>query len=312
MPMRKPHYLNWDGLQVLAIYDGMHEANEAAIRAMEFDELCLFAGDFPDLSVLAGSAGKIKRLSVSTAVCEMDFDSLKYLKELKYLRLSDAIKPVVKGQKIDFSALPELAECAFSWKDYFTPSLLECPNLRSLGLWNCPAQDLHLLSKATQLTALYLCQGSLVDLRGIEHLQALQKLDLAHLRNLGDISALRELKSLRSLNISKCAKTEDLSPIHSLAALNALYLAGKYTFEDLEFLRSFPALQEFIFEAQLKKHDFSPIFELPALRLGRFISLRDFNVAPGELQELARKAGREVKLELLGGGKIRTVTFELQ
>jgi hypothetical protein len=310
--MRKPHYLNWDGRQVLALYDGMHEANVAAIQAMAFDELCLFAGDFPDLSIFASSAARIKRLSVSTAVCEMDFDSLKYLKELKYLRLSDAIKPSAKGQKIDFSALPALEECAFSWKEYFAPSLLACPNLRSLGLWGCPARDLQLLSTAPQLTTLYLCQGSLVDLRGIEHLQALQKLDLANLRNLGDISALCDLKSLRILNISKCAKTEDLSPIHSLSGLEALYLAGKYTFENLEFLRSFPALEEFIFEVQLKKHDFSPIFDLPSLRLGRFISLRDFNAASGELLELALKAGKELKLELLGGGKIRTVTFELQ
>jgi hypothetical protein len=84
--MRKPHYLNWNGVQVLALYDGMHSMNEAAIQTMEYDEVCLFAGDFPDLSIFASVAGKIQRLSVSTGVCEIDFDSLKYLRELRYLR----------------------------------------------------------------------------------------------------------------------------------------------------------------------------------------------------------------------------------
>jgi len=309
--VRKPHYLNWDGVQVLALYDGMHEINQAAIQVMEFDEVCLFAGDFPDLSIFASTADKIKRLSVSTAVCEMDFDSLKYLKELKYLRLSDAIKPAAKGQKIDFSALPKLEECSFSWKDYFTPALLECPNLHTLGLWGCPAKDLQLLSSATQLSTLSLCQGSLADLRGIEQLQALQKLDLVYLRNLSDIGALRELKGLRDLSMSKCAKVQDLSAIHALSGLKELAIDGKHSFEDLEFLRNFPALTEFIFEIQLNKHDFSPIYDLPALRLGRFISLRDFVATPEEQQELARAKGRALKLELIGGGKIKTATFVL-
>lgn len=309
--MRKPHYLNWDGVQVLALYDGMHEMNQAAVQMMEFDEVCLFAGDFPDLSIFAGTADKIKRLSVSSSVCEMDFDSLKYLRELKYLRLSDAIKPAAKGRKIDFSALPKLEVCSLSWKDYFTPSLLACPNLHTLGLWGCPAKDLQLLSGAPQLATLSLCQGSLADLRGIEHLQALRKLDLALLRNLSDITALRELKGLRELTISKCPKVEDLSPIHALSGLQELAIAGKHTFEDLEFLRNFPALKEFIFEIQLNNHDFSPIFDLSALRLGRFITLRDFVATAEQQQELARTKGRALKLELIGDGKIKTATFVL-
>jgi len=309
--VRKPHYLNWNGVQVLALYDGMHEMNEAAIQTLEFDEVCLFAGDFPDLSIFADTADKIKRLSVSTAVCKMDFDSLKYLKELKYLRLSDAIKPAAKGPRIDFSAFPKLEECLFSWKDYFTPSLLECPNLHTLGLWGCPAKDLQRLSTATQLTTLSLCQGSLADLRGIEQLPSLRKLDLALLRNLSDISALCELKGLCDLTISKCAKVEDFSPIYALSGLKQLAIAGKHTFEDLEFLRNFPVLEEFIFELQLDKHDFSPIFDLPALRLGRFIALRDFVETPGQQEELARAKGRVLTLELIGGGKIKTATFVL-
>lgn len=309
--MRKPHYLTWDGRQVLALYDGMHEINVAAIHTMEFDELCLFAGDFPDLAAFAEAAGKIRRLSVSTAVGVMDFDSLKFLKDLNYLRLSDAIKPVVKRQAIDFSAFPKLETASLSWKDYFTPSLLECPELRTLALWGCPAKDLQPLSKATQVRSLFLAQGGLVDLRGIEHLRSLEKLDLALLRKLEDISALRELKALRHLTISKCPSLEDLSPIGSLSKLEELHVSGKHTLDDLEFLRNFPALQEFAFEIQLKKHDFGPLFDLPALRLGRFIALRDFVGTREGLQELAQARGRELKLDLIGGGKTRSVTFEL-
>ncbi|SFG91074.1 hypothetical protein SAMN05518865_12265 [Duganella sp. CF458] len=309
--MRKPHYLNWDGVRVLALYDGMHETSVAAIQTMAFDELCLFAGDFPDLSAFEDAAGKIRRLSVSTAVGVMDFDSLKFLKDLPYLRLSDAIKSAVKGQSIDFSAFPKLETCSFSWKNYFTPSLLECESLRTLALWGCPAKDLRLLSNAPQITTLCLAQGSPVDLGGIERLQSLEKLDISLLRNLADISALGELKALRHLCISNCSKLEDLTPIHSLPMLEVLHVAGKHTFDDLQFLRNFPALQEFIFEIQLKNHDFAPLFDLPALRLGRFITLRDFVATPKLLQELARAKGRKLKLELIGGGKIKTVTFKL-
>lgn len=193
----------------------------------------------------------------------------------------------------------------------FVAGMPEPAHAGAVGLWGCPAKDLQLLSTATQFTTLSLCQGSLADLRGIEHLQSLQKLDLALLRNLGDITALRELKDLRGLTISKCAKVEDLSPIHALSGLEELAIAGKHTFENLEFLRNFPALKEFIFEIQLNKHDFSPIFDLPALQLGRFITLRDFIATPEQQQELARAKGRTLKLELIGGGKIKTATFVL-
>jgi hypothetical protein len=287
--MRKSHFLDWDGRQVLAIYDGMNEANEQAIRALEFDELCLFAGDFPDLSGFADLAGRISRLTISSGVGVCDLESLAHLKALKYLRI---------------------AECAISWKEYFSPALLECPALRSLAFWHCAAKDLEPLSKARQLTSLSLIQGGLVDLRGIEHLQSLHSLTLAHLRNLNDISAISQLRELRHIQITKCPKVGELAPINSLSKLEVLHVDGKFEFEDLEFLRNFPNLKEFIFDSQVKKHDFSPLFDLRALRLGRFISLRNFVAKPEELQQLAQAKRRELNLELIGGGKIKTATFE--
>ena len=116
---------------------------------------------------------------------------------------------------------------------------------------------------------------------------------------------------MRDLTLSKCAKVEDLSPIHALSGLEELAIAGEHTFEDLEFLRNFPALKTCIFEIQLSKHDFLPVFDLPALRLGRFISLRDFVATPEQQQELARAKCSALKLELIGGGKIKTATFVL-
>lgn len=308
--MRKSHFLNWDGRQVLAIYDGLDDANEQAIRSMAFDELCLFAGDFSDLSALAGLGGKISRLSISSGVGVCDLESLVHLTELKYLRIADGIEPATKGQKLDFAAFSQLEECAISWKEYFSPALLECPTLHSLAFWHCTAKDLEPLSKATQLTSLSLIQGSLVDLRGIEQLQSLRSLTLAHLRSLSDISSLGELRELRHVQIIKCPKVVDLTPINSLSKLEILHVDGKFEFEDLEFLRNFPELKEFIFDSQIKKHDFSPIFDLRALKLGRFISLRNFVAKPEELQELAQTKRRKLNLELIGGGKIKTATFE--
>ena len=150
--MRKPHYLNWDGVQVLALYDGMREMNEAAIQTMEFDEVCLFAGDFPDLSIFASTADRIKRLSVSNAVCEMDFDSLKYLKELKYLRLSEACS---KRPEDRFLRLPEIGGVLVLMEGLFHAFVAGMPepaHAGAVGLWGCPAKDLQLLSTATQFT----------------------------------------------------------------------------------------------------------------------------------------------------------------
>lgn len=306
--MRKPHYLDWNGVQVLVLYDGMHETNLAAIQTMDFDELCLFAGDWPDLSAFADLADRISRLSINSAgLC--DFESLSFLKELKYLRVGDGLEPVQKGRRIDFSAFPKLEQCQMSWKKYFEPALLECAALRSLTLWHCPAKDLRQLSAATQLTTLDLIQGSLVDLHGIEHLQSLRNLTLANLRNLSDLTSLSELKQLRHICISACSKVNDLSPIYPLSKLEVLHFDGKLILEDLEFLRHFPAMQEFIFETQLKKHDFTPLFDLKALQLGRFISLRDFVTKPEALRELAQAKDRKLNLELIGGGKIKTATF---
>ena len=87
-------------------------------------------------------------------------------------------------------------------------------------------------------------------------------------------------------------------------------MTSKLALEDLAFLSGFPDLREFIFDCQVVEQDFTPLYNLRNLRLGRFISLREFHSTDDDLGELARQAGRSMTLEVLGRGrKEQTVTL---
>jgi hypothetical protein len=100
--MRKASHLHCAGRRVLALCDGMNAMNRAAIVDESFDELCLFSGDWKDLSFLATVPEEMSRLSVNgSQFC--DFDSIMGLSGLRYLRLGDGIDALAPNQVIVFS-----------------------------------------------------------------------------------------------------------------------------------------------------------------------------------------------------------------
>jgi hypothetical protein len=309
--MRKPSHLEWNGKTVLAVYDGMNDANRAAIASEHYDQLHLFYGDWEDLSCFDEVAGKINRLSVSN-YGKCDLAGLQKLKNLTYLRL-DNIGPALPKQTLDFSAFTALEECEVSWRKEYSLNLFDCPELRKLTIWKYPAKKLEELGRASQLKELDLSQSPVVDLSGLDALLSLKKLSLDALRNLQDISALERLPSLRSLSIAKCPSLEDLSIVTALDRLERFFYTGKKPLDDLDFMSALPQLQEFIFNCEVIRQDFRPVFGLRHLQSGRFIALRNFIASDEELHALASQHGRLLQLEVLGQGrKEQTVSFEFR
>lgn len=310
--MRKPSFLNWAGQRVLAIYDGMNDVNKSAIANETYDELCLFAGDWEDLSHFSTVADKVRRLTV-TARGRVDIGAIVHLTGLRYLRLNEGYEAVAPKLVFDFSSLIHLEECYIGWQKNYSTNLFDCPKLASLTIWQYHSQGLGDIARAAGLRSLDISDSPLVNLAGIEQLSHLEALRLGPLRKFEDLSGVENVASLTSIAIQKCPKLSDLSSIYRAKGLQRFTLNSKFPVADLEFFSCLPNLREFIFDCQVVKQDFTPLFKLRKLRLGRFLSLRDFTATDDELGDLARQAGRTMTLEVLGRGrKEQTVTFSFE
>jgi Leucine-rich repeat (LRR) protein len=308
--MRKPSHLNWAGQRVLALCDGMNEINRAAIVDESFDELCLFSGDWKDLSFLATVPQKISRLSVNASE-HCDFDGITRLAGLRYLRLGDGIAPIAPKQVIDFSRLVNLEACALGWNKHYSKNLFDCPRLESLTIWKFDESSLGAIARATQLRTLDISTSPLVNLDGIERLTRLEHLTLDSLRKLDNLAPIDQVTTLTSLSIGKCPALADLSGIFSLPGLKKIGLNRKAALDDLQFLTLFPKLQEFVFDCPIIDQDFAPVYGLQQLRSGRLLSLRGFTATDQELADLARRAGSALTVEILGRGrKEQTILFK--
>lgn len=306
--LRKPSFLNWAGQRVLAIYDGMNDINKYAIMNESYDELCLFGGDWDDLSFFSTVADKVRRLNVTTAG-RCDIGKIASLTGLQYLRLNDAYEALAPRQAFDFSSLVQLEECYIGWKKTYSSNLFDCPKLTSLTIWKYDSQGLGDIARATQLRSLNISESAQLNLDGIQHLSSLKELRLGSLRKFEDLGPVESVASLTSIGIEKCPKLSDLSNIYHLKGLQSFSLNSKIPLNDLEFLSNLPALRVFNLNCQLVKQDFTPLFKLSNLRSSRFIALRDFTATDEELEGLARLAGRTLKVEILGRGrKEQTVT----
>jgi hypothetical protein len=308
--MRKPSHLNWAGRRVLALCDGMNEINRAAIADESFDELCLFSGDWEDLSFLATVPDKISRLSVNG--CERcDLDGIMRLTGLRYLRLDDGVDPISPKQVIDFSALVNLEECTIGWHRRYSKNLFDCPRLASLTIWKFDESSLGTIARAKRLRSLDISTTPLTNLDGIAHLTRLEHLTLDSLRKLGDLAPIDKVTTLTSISIGKCPALADLSGIFSLQGLKKIGLNRKASLDDLRVLSFFPALEEFVFDCQIIDQDFAPVFGLRQLRSGTLIALRDVTASEQELADLGRQAGSALTVEILGRGrKEQTILFK--
>lgn len=308
--MRKPGHLLWGGNEVLVIEDGINDINTRAILDEEYDELALGRGDWEDLAFLATVAHKVTRLSVLAYKC--DLDSISHLKYLRYLRLDDAVKPIFKARKFDFSFFCDLEEVRMMWQSFYSPNFLDLPKLRSLSIWKFPHATLEEIGRARNLRFLDLSQSPTASLAGLESLANLEELKLFSLAKLEDIEALRGNASIKSLSIQKCPKIADLSSISAMRGLECFYLTSKNALPDLGLVAPLAHLRELIFTCEIVVQDFKPLFALKDLRLARFIALQNFTATDDELLEMARQAGRTLKIEVSGRGREeQTVTFLL-
>ncbi len=303
---RKPQFFDWGGKKVLAIYDGMSETNERAIVDESYDTLCLFYGDWTDLSYLAQVADKVRALDVKCAgLC--DLEGLYGLSKLEYLRL-EHVQPLAPRLGFDFSRFPALKSAYVEWRPAYS-GLFSSRGLEQLTMWGYPCKDLAPFADAVLLRSLCLIGGALENVAGVAQLTRLENLELSRLRKLHDIDALSGTW-LKSLHVDLCPALTNLAPALSLAFLDTLAYNGKIALPSLKLLMGLPKLREAIFNCAVGDQDFGSLFTLKHLALIRFIELADFQMTEVRLHELAKASDRKVKVELLGAGRKKpTVTL---
>jgi hypothetical protein len=105
----------------------------------------------------------------------------------------------------------------------------------------------------------------LTDLKGLEGLTALTRLDLRGCEDLTDLSPLAGLTALSCLDLSSCENLTDLTPLSGLAALTSLDLNRCNKLADLKALEGLTALTTANFNSCRSLTDVGPIAGLKSL-----------------------------------------------
>ncbi|MFZ6736075.1 hypothetical protein ACO0LG_29440 [Undibacterium sp. Ji42W] len=308
----KPEILGLE-YRVLSVDDTIADENREAIMTGKYDALCLVGGSCSDLSFFASSRNKVRDLWVKN-FGPTDIIGIENLCNLKSLHLETGSELLPKGKQLDFSAFPNLESCLIYWRKEYSRNLFDCPKLQFLRMYEYDRKALTELSNMTSLRELSLTQSAIVSLEGLESVSSLESLDLAYLRKLNDISAIRSLSRLKRLVIDKikCLGVNDLLPIFDVKTLESLSIGTGYELPNLLPFTQLISLRKLICYSQVVDQDFSFLFNLKQLKSVRFIGLRNYVKTDDEIFDIAKRANRKLKVEILGRGKKeQTVIFTL-
>ncbi|MEZ4360757.1 MAG: hypothetical protein R3B48_11290 [Kofleriaceae bacterium] len=162
---------------------------------------------------------------------------------------------------MDLSSFPSL-ECLSIKHQASTTGWAALTRLQYLRLSLSGAEDLALLAPLGALERLEVADAFIKSMDGVEHLEALERLDLFALPRLTDISAVARCARLRSLHVHQTRRLSDFSALAG-APVEELRLFTKT--DDLEFVAMLPALRT-LFCNGLQSDDLAPLLRAKALR----------------------------------------------
>lgn len=162
------------------------------------------------------------------------------------------------------------------WREVFNFS-----NLEELTLHEPSKEQIHEISKLTQITRLRVTHLRTKDLNFIKSLINIEELVLEYVSGFSDLSPLKHLKSLKSLHLENLRKVSDFSGLSDIESLKYLYIDGTLDWNqpihDFEFLYNLKNLEVLELIWFINKSDYpatKPILSLKNLKRIKIIPNR--------------------------------------
>lgn len=300
-------------IPVIYLRDDITPQDLSRISKMPSCDIRLQSGDFTSLSSLAAIRKQIRALHLIGAG-SYDVNGIPLLDKLEYLTLETAAKLLPSGQLLDFSKFPNLRECHVYWREEYSPNLFQCEKLRDLRLFSYDRSSFTDLGRAKHLVSLSISQSKIESLNGVKSMKNLERLDLGSLPRLTDIDEIRSLPRLKFLRLQNVGglALEALLPIFDAVSVEEFMLGKTHDLPNLLPFEKLKSLKTFVTPCQVLDQDFSILFRLKKLKQARFLGLKNFTASDEELQDIAKRFGRKLSLEIIGRGrKEQTVIFNL-
>lgn len=241
------------------IADGLAFAERKKYRAIRIRALAgpnWIAGGPLDLTPLSGNKS-VRSLTISDGyrISKANVDAIYGMKGLKELSCHD------RKIKLDFSRLTQLEKLHTTYHGVPVGfSFLR--KLRFLHMRSLKTRDCAPLEGLVALRELWLILGTVQTLSGIELLQNLVDVTLAHSPKLVDASALATLKRLANLHVEKCKRLTDYSFLSGADGIEDLFISDV---DSLSFVPKMKRLRKLKFW-NLKDGDITPVSQSKSLK----------------------------------------------
>jgi len=168
---------------------------------------------------------------------------LKVLAELPLLRL---LVLAEFTQAVNASIWPHLHELSVDWHTRLVLPSAGTP-LTNLSMWKYKGgTDLAGLPLYPNLENLFLAQGSLQSLDGVERFRALRTIECVYMPKLRRVGAIGSL-TVEAVRFQNCPQIEDLAALAACPELKSLRLSKCAPLPNLSFLDDFSKLEDFRF-----------------------------------------------------------------
>lgn len=190
-----------------------------------------------------------------------DIHAVHFLSELESLELITYAKT-----PLDFKAFTQLKNCNFEWIKG-SESLFESISLKTLFLnrWNYKKGFIHQLINLENLS---LSNSSMDNLKEIDNLIDLKRLELVHLKKLNSLEEIGNFRKLEVLELYQLKNIYDVSCLFGLEQLKRLLLIDLGMIKTLKGIEELVNLEELFFygSTNIEDGDLLPITKLEKLK----------------------------------------------
>lgn len=173
---------------------------------------------------------------------EVDITPINNLSELKFLSFNYTKETKGKIDFNNFSNLEYLSIIAYNPKKMYNIGSLTKLIDFHCSRWN--ESDLETISKNMQIRKLTLDYCKLENLKGVDRLNNLKRLDIYSAPNLKDINDLGLIKnSITNLSFELCPKIEDFSVLSSLQNLETFVIQKSTPMQSVQFIKNLKNLR---------------------------------------------------------------------
>ena len=169
---------------------------------------------------------------------------------------------------LDLSIFPQLKELSFEKEKRLENQLAEQENLEILSIEKYSGADCSKFSEVRNLRSLWLTQGGIRSLSGLELCSQLESIELAYLRNLSNINALMHLKKMHIISLKNLPKAHGEIEIGNYPDLEFFYVSEcKQLNVSLLGLRKLKRLKKLWLNTPSTGLNWLDIFSLPEIEM---------------------------------------------